>query len=97
MAKSFMLLPALVLAATPVFAAPKAAAGHPVTARKPDVALLEFLGTWEAKDGHWVDPMTFARIDPDKAVRDQARRQGKLPLGTVKPENKPNGTGGNGV
>jgi hypothetical protein len=97
MAKSVWLLPALMLAAAPVFAAPKAVTKPASSARKPDAALLEFLGTWEAKDGHWVDPMTFARIDPDKAVRDQARRQGNLPLGNGKPGNKGNDTGGNGV
>lgn len=97
MAKLFLLLPALVLAAAPVFAAPNAAAKHPVSARKPDAALLEFLGAWEAKDGRWVDPMTFARINPAKAVLDQARRQGKLPLGDGKPGSKGSDTGGNGA
>ena len=45
----------------------------------PDPELVEFLADWQGADGRWVDPMTFARIDPAK-VADEARRHGKTPV-----------------
>lgn len=53
---------------------------------KADPALLEFLGSWQASDGQWVDPMTFARIDPAKLAAEHARREGK-PLPSAKDSN----------
>jgi hypothetical protein len=89
------LVPALALATAPALAANKAPPKHHPAAQKPDPALLEFLGTWESRDGRWVDPMTFARIDPDKTQQDKARQDGKLPE-TAKPPNKDD-AGGSGV
>lgn len=34
-----------------------------------DPGLLEFLADWQAPDGSWVDPMTFAHIDPAKVTK----------------------------
>lgn len=45
-----------------------------------DPELLEFLADWQGADGRWVDPMTFARIDPAKVAADEARRHGKTPV-----------------
>ncbi len=56
--------------------------------RKVDMALLEFIGTWQTSDGRSVDPMTFARIDPGKLAAEKARREGKpLPGKTPPPGN----------
>ncbi len=54
------LLPALLAVAPTLLAdtAPKPPA--------PDSDLLEFMADWQGNDGQWVDPMTFARIDPAK-------------------------------
>ena len=38
-----------------------------------DPELLEFLADWQGADGNWVDPMTFARIDPAKIKADDTR------------------------
>jgi hypothetical protein len=38
-----------------------------------DPELLEFLADWQGADGNWVDPMTFARIDPAKIKTDDSR------------------------
>lgn len=45
-----------------------------------DPELLEFLADWQGADGRWVDPMTFARIDPAKVAADEARHHGKTPV-----------------
>lgn len=50
---------------------------------KVDPELLEFLGSWQGSDGMWVDPMTFARIDPGKLADDKTRPEGK-PMPAVK-------------
>jgi hypothetical protein len=55
----------------------------PVKPSKPDPALLEFLGSWQGSDGSWVDPMTFARIDPGKLAADKNHHEGK-PLPAAK-------------
>ena len=44
---------------------------------KADPALLEFLGSWQSSDGKWVDPMTFARVDPARQAAEHARHTGK--------------------
>jgi hypothetical protein len=96
MAKFAWLVPALVLVAAPALAVDKSPPKkHAVVAPKPDPALLEFLGTWESPDGRWVDPMTFARIDPDKTRQEKAKQDGKLPPSASKPADR-NG-GGSGV
>jgi hypothetical protein len=42
-----------------------------------DAKVLDFMADWQGDDGRWVDPMTFARIDPAKVKADDARRHGK--------------------
>lgn len=95
MVKFAWLVPAFMLAAAPALAVNRTPPKPPVTVQKPDPALLEFLGTWQSPDGRWVDPMTFARIDPDKTQQDKNRREGKLPV-TTKPPSKIE-AGGSGV
>lgn len=36
---------------------------------RPDMELIEFLGTWETGDGKWVDPMALKDID-EEALRE---------------------------
>ncbi len=36
---------------------PGAMAGDEEDAQAPDLALLEFLGSWEDADGEWIDPL----------------------------------------
>ncbi|MDE2070091.1 MAG: hypothetical protein KGJ04_02350 [Gammaproteobacteria bacterium] len=87
MAKSAALLLAALLCGSVAYAkTPKPAASPPP---KADPALLEFLGSWQASDGTWVDPMTFARIDPDKLAAEHARHTGK----PVPPSKKANPDG----
>ncbi|HEX4301077.1 MAG TPA: hypothetical protein VH327_09415 [Gammaproteobacteria bacterium] len=60
----------LMIAALPVHAdSPPLAAS--------DAKVLDFMADWQGDDGRWVDPMTFARIDPAKVKADDARRHGK--------------------
>jgi hypothetical protein len=95
MARLIWLVPALMLATVPALAVNKSPPKkHPVVAQKPDPALLEFLGTWESPDGNWVDPMTFARIDPDKTRQDKAKQEGKLSPPGSKPADKTGGGSG---
>lgn len=68
-----LLLTALLGGAAAFAHVPKTASPPP----KADLALLEFLGSWQTSDGKWVDPMTFARIDPDKLTAEHARHSGK--------------------
>lgn len=71
------LLLGLSCAALPLLAdAPKTS----TPAAGPDPELMEFLADWQGADGRWVDPMTFARIDPAKVAADEARRHGKTPV-----------------
>lgn len=69
------LLPGLLLS-LPLLAAnaPAPAAGSAV-----DPALIEFLADWQGKDGQWVDPLTFADIDPAKVKAVAAKQHGKSP------------------
>ena len=76
MVKHGWLVPAVLLVAFPVFAAEQKPAPAPP---KADPELLEFLGSWQGSDGKWVDPMTFARIDPGKLAADKARHASKTP------------------
>ncbi|HVC28542.1 MAG TPA: hypothetical protein VNF48_03245 [Gammaproteobacteria bacterium] len=74
MAKHSWLLIAAWLFATAAFATDQ----KPVqTPPKVDPELLEFLGSWQGSDDVWVDPMTFARIDPGKLADDKTRQEGK--------------------
>jgi hypothetical protein len=44
------------------------------------------MADWQGDDGQWVDPMTFARIDPAKVKADAARRRSKpTPAAVSKP------------
>jgi hypothetical protein len=74
MAKIPTLLLTMLLFVAPAFAATQKAAAPPP---KADPALLEFLGSWQTSNGTWVDPMTFARIDPAKLAAEHARHAGK--------------------
>lgn len=90
MAKSAAFLLAALLCGSAAYAkTPKPTAPPP----KADPALLEFLGSWQASDGTWVDPMTFARIDPDKLAAEHASRNGKPvpPSKKANPEGTPPG------
>ena len=73
------LLPGLMLIA-PLHAADKPAPVHAsAAASAADPALIEFLADWLGTDGQWVDPLTFADVDPTKVKADAARRHGKSP------------------
>lgn len=90
MAKFAAVFLGTLLCSAAVFAqAPKAATPPP----KADPALLEFLGSWQTSDGKWVDPMTFARIDPEKLADEHARHTGKPvpPTKSGNPGNTPPG------
>lgn len=96
MAKRLLLLLALMI--LPLLVASKPLPlPHPNTFQRPDPVLLEFLGTWESQDGNWVDPMTFARIDPGKLKQDKARNDSKSPGSPGKPVSKNPANGGDGV
>ena len=69
------LLPGLLLS-LPLHAAAKPAPAHAASTRA-DPALIEFLADWQGKDGQWVDPLTFADIDPAKVKADEAKRHGR--------------------
>ena len=53
-------------------------AATPSKGKAVDPELLEFLADWQGADGNWVDPMTFARIDPAK-VKAHAPRNAPVP------------------
>ena len=74
MVRHAWLAAAVLLCAFPAFAGNEKAAPPPP---KADPALLEFLGSWQGTDGQWVDPMTFASIDPSKVKEATAQRDGK--------------------
>ena len=62
----------------PLHAADKPAPA-PAAATAADPALIAFLADWQGKDGQWVDPLTFADIDPAKVKAEEAKRHGKSP------------------
>ncbi|MCG8435436.1 MAG: hypothetical protein MJA83_15545 [Gammaproteobacteria bacterium] len=43
---------------------------------QPDEELLLFLGTWEANDGEWIDPMHFADEGIEVVEQDLAEEAG---------------------
>ena len=93
---AWLIVTALVLT-IPAFAGnPKSASPLPP---KVDPALLEFIGSWQASDGQWVDPMTFARIDPSKLAEEKARREGKAlpPAKETLPDKLPPDDGARGI
>ena len=65
--RALLVLPLLITPVAPYAAVP---AAKTVAV---DPRLLEFLADWQGADGNWVDPMTFARIDPAKVQADDAR------------------------
>ena len=60
---------------------PGHAANTPKTpaATLPDPELLEFLVDWQDAAGQWVDPLTFAQIDPAAVAAHDARTHSKPP------------------
>jgi hypothetical protein len=70
-------IPFLGLLALPLFLASGApfAAAPAAQPAAVDPELLEFLADWQGADGNWVDPMTFARIDPAKIKADDTRHE----------------------
>lgn len=80
LARSILWLGLLAAASLPVHAdTPKAPASLP-----PDPELLEFLADWQDADGKWIDPMTFADIDPAAVAARDARTRHK-PLAPATP------------
>ncbi|MGH8283265.1 MAG: hypothetical protein ACRESE_05410 [Gammaproteobacteria bacterium] len=71
---SWLLAIALLFTASAYTANPKPVSPPP---QKVDPELLEFLGSWQASDGQWVDPLTFARVDPNKLTEDKAHPENK--------------------
>lgn len=67
---SWLLVTALLFTVSAFAANPKPATPAPT---KVDPALLEFLGSWQASDGQWVDPMAFAHVDPSKLAQEKVR------------------------
>ncbi|HEY3643846.1 MAG TPA: hypothetical protein VGM16_00795 [Gammaproteobacteria bacterium] len=75
----------LILSLSLAAGAAQAADKKPATPAPAD-QLLDFMADWQADDGQWTDPMTFARIDPAKLKADDARRHGKpVPAAVSKP------------
>jgi hypothetical protein len=67
-----------------IAASPAHAGSTPLPAS--DAKVLDYMADWQGDDGQWVDPMTFARIDPAKVKADAARRHGKpTPAAVSKP------------
>lgn len=65
---------------------------QPPAPANPDPALLEFLGSWQGPDGHWVDPMMFAELDPDKLKEQTVPQDGK----PLPPRHRPAGNTADG-
>jgi hypothetical protein len=42
-----------------------------------DAKVLDYMADWQGDDGQWMDPMTFARIDPAKVKVDEVHHNGK--------------------
>jgi len=61
--------------------------GFPVQAKGddpenlPDMALLEFLGSWESETGEWIDPMFFEDgADKGQGSSEEQEAPGKRPV-----------------
>jgi len=76
----------LALAAGPALAKDKPAAPAPAPQ---DASVLDFMADWQDDSGQWVDPMTFAKIDPAKIKADDAKRHGKTALPTPVSQDAP--------
>ena len=77
---------ALLLASLPLWAAAPAA-----PALVADDQLLEFLADWQGTDGNWVDPMTFASVDPAKvaAAKTKTLQKAPAPATRANPSSRP--------
>jgi len=81
------LVPAVVLLATIVIAAP------PQEESQPDMDFLEFLGSWQTRDGQWVDPMQVEDLPPGELeVERDSRDRGKRPTSLGKDRNPSDAT-----
>jgi len=78
------------LAVVPLLAAPPSPVAKPVPVA-PDDQLLEFLADWQGADGKWVDPLTFAAIDPAKlsAAKTAPPKKVPAPATHIAPGNQP--------
>lgn len=76
----------LLLASLPLWAAAPAA-----PAQLPDDQLLEFLADWQGPDGNWLDPMTFASVDPAKvaAAKTKTPQKAPAPVTHANPASRP--------
>lgn len=61
--------------------APLVAAAPPVAEPPPDMDFLEFLGSWQTRDGRWVDPLQVEDLPPGELEPESDNRQnrGKKP------------------
>lgn len=61
--------------------APLVAAAPPDAEPLPDMDFLEFLGSWQAQDGQWVDPLQVEDFPPGEleAEKDTRQNRGKKP------------------
>lgn len=49
-------------------------------AEEPDLELLDFLGSWQDEDGHWVDPFTITNDQaPQPSAEPKPNRNGMSP------------------
>ena len=74
------LVNAVLLAA--VFLVPIATAAPRDEEATPDMDFLEFLGSWQTRDGQWVDPLQVGDLPPGELETDRtATDRGKKPAG----------------
>jgi len=50
----------------------------------PDMEFLEFLGSWQTRDGHWVDPLQVDDLLPPGELERNSRDRPKKPKGQEK-------------
>jgi len=60
----------LIILCVVLLGAPLARGREPSPPLQPDMEFLEFLGTWETDDGHWVSPLEM--LDQSPEDRDRA-------------------------
>lgn len=58
-----------------------------------DPQVLDFMADWQDSQGQWVDPMTFARIDPAKVRTEAERHRDKSRPPAAGSETPPSGAG----
>jgi len=80
---------ALVLAV--VLLAPVVAAAPRDEEPLPDMDFLEFLGSWQTRDGQWVDPLQVEDLPPGEleVERDSKQDRGKKPTSLGKDRRSP--------